>query len=121
MSRLSSLLRPASFRGVSFQVNGTDLGAGRRVQVHEYPQRDQPWVEDLGRATREIAFDGFLIGADYVDQANQLLAALETAGAATLVHPWLGSMQVCLSAPARVRFDSGLGCRPSASHATQHT
>ena len=109
MSRLSSLLRPASFRGVSFQVNGTDLGAGRRVQVHEYPQRDQPWVEDLGRATREIAFDGFLIGADYVDQANQLLAALETAGAATLVHPWLGSMQVCLSAPARVRFDSGLG------------
>lgn len=109
MSHLPSLLRPASFRGVSFQVNGTDLGVGRRVQVHEYPQRDQPWVEDLGRATREIAFDGFLIGADYVDQANQLLAALETAGAATLVHPWLGSMQVCLSAPARVRFDSGLG------------
>ena len=109
MSHLSNLLRPASFRGVPFQVNGTDLGVGRRVQVHEYPQRDQPWVEDLGRATREMSFDGFLIGADYVDQANQLLAALETAGAATLVHPWLGSMQVCLSAPARVRFDSGLG------------
>ena len=109
MSHLSSLLRSASFRGVPFQVNGADLGVGRRVQVHEYPQRDQPWVEDLGRATREMSFDGFLIGADYVDQANQLLAALETAGAATLVHPWLGSMQVCLSAPARVRFDSGLG------------
>ena len=109
MSHLSNLLRPASFRGVPFQVTGTDLGVGRRVQVHEYPQRDQPWVEDLGRATREMSFDGFLIGADYVDQANQLLAALETAGAATLVHPWLGSMQVCLSAPARVRFDSGLG------------
>jgi prophage DNA circulation protein len=102
-------LRPASFRGVPFQVNGTDFGAGRRVQVHEYPQRDMPWVEDLGRATREISFDGFLIGANYIDQANQLLAALETSGPGALVHPWLGAMQVCLSAPARVRFDSGLG------------
>ncbi len=109
MNRLSNLLRPASFRGVPFQVNGSDLGVGRRVQVHDYPQRDQPWVEDLGRATREIAFEGFLIGADFIDQANRLLAELETAGAATLVHPWLGSMQVCLSAPARVCFDSGLG------------
>ena len=46
-------LRPASFRGVSFQVDVASLSAGRRVQVHEYPQRDQPWVEDLGRATRQ--------------------------------------------------------------------
>ena len=105
----SSALRAASFRGVVFQVNGTDLGAGRRVQVHEYPQRDVPWVEDLGRATREITFDGFLIGSDYISQANQLLSALETAGPGALVHPWLGAMQVCLSAPARVRFDAGLG------------
>lgn len=109
MPRYSDALHPASFRGVPFQINGADFGAGRRVQVHEYPQRDMPWVEDLGRATREIALEAFLIGADYIDQVNRLLSALETAGPGTLVHPWLGTMQVCLSAPARVRFDSGLG------------
>ena len=109
MSNYADNLHPASFRGVPFQINGADLGAGRRVQVHEYPQRDMPWVEDLGRASREIALEAFLIGADYIDQVNRLLAALETAGRGTLVHPWLGTMQVSLSAPARVRFDSGLG------------
>lgn len=109
MPQYSDSLHPASFRGVPFQINGADFGVGRRVQVHEYPQRDMPWVEDLGRATREIALDAFLIGPDYIDQVNRLLSALETAGPGTLVHPWLGTMQVCLSAPARVRFDSGLG------------
>ena len=102
-------LRDASFRGVPFQVQAADLDAGRRVQVHDYPQRDTPRVEDLGRAAREIAVDGFLIGADYIAQANRLLAAVETPGAGTLVHPWLGSMQVALSTPARVRFDAALG------------
>nr|WP_311528708.1 DNA circularization N-terminal domain-containing protein [uncultured Ralstonia sp.] len=109
MTQYSDSLHPASFRGVPFQINGADCGVGRRVQVHEYPQRDMPWVEDLGRATREIALEAFLIGADYIDQVNRLLSALETAGPGKLVHPWLGTMQVCLSAPARVRFDSGLG------------
>lgn len=63
--KLSKNLRPASWRGVPFQVDSTDMGAGRRTQLHEYPQRDKPWVEDLGRAAREVAFDGFVTGADY--------------------------------------------------------
>ena len=109
MSDLSAQLRPASFRGVGFEVSAADLDAGRRVQVHEYPQRDMPWAEDLGRATREIAIEGFLIGADYVAQVGRLLSALETPGAGTLVHPWLGALQVALAAPARVHFDAGLG------------
>ena len=102
-------LRPASFRGVSFQVDVASLSAGRRVQVHEYPQRDQPWVEDLGRATREISFTGFVVGEDYVDQANALLAALEEEGPATLIHPWFGELKVSVKELARVAFDAALG------------
>ena len=109
MNLFCQQLRPASFRGIAFQVSDSDVGAGRRVQVHEYPQRDLPWIEDLGRATRAISFEGFLIGSDYIAQANRLLAALESAGPGTLGHPWFGSMQVCLAQPARVRFDAGLG------------
>lgn len=106
---LALRLQPASFRGVPFQVEGSSFEAGRRVQVHEYPQRDKPWAEDLGRATRSIALRAFLIGADYVEQANALLAAAEEAGPGTLVHPWFGSMEVSLRDPCRVDFDPGLG------------
>lgn len=103
-------LRPASFRGVEFQVDDSAIEAGRRTQVHEYPQRDKPWAEDLGRATRGITLTAFVIGADYVERANKLLAALETAGPGQLVHPWLGTLNVSIKDPARVRFDRrGLG------------
>lgn len=106
---LSKNLRPASFRGVPFQVDASEFEAGRRVEVHEYPQRDKPWAEDLGRAARNISFEGFVIGPDYVAQANRLVAALEEAGPGALVHPWLGDMRVSLRDPARVTFSSALG------------
>lgn len=94
-------LQPASFRGVPFEVEGDDGTFGRRVQVHEYPQRDKPFAEDLGRETREFQITGFLIGPDYLAARDRLLAALEEPGAGTLVHPWYGSMQV-VAKPARV-------------------
>jgi len=106
---LADALRRASFRGVPFQVEATEVGAGRRTQVHEYPQRDKPYVEDLGRATRDLSFQGFVVGDDYVEQANNLLGALEEWGPGTLVHPWFGTLQVSLKEPARVSFDAALG------------
>lgn len=107
--KLSKNLRPASFRGVPFQVDSTDMGAGRRTQLHEYPQRDKPWVEDLGRAAREVAFEAFVTGTDYVDQANRLLSAIEEAGSGTLIHPWFGTLTVSLKDLARVTFNRELG------------
>lgn len=95
-------LQPATFRGVPFHAEGDDMAAGRRVQVHEYPQRDKPYAEDLGRATREISISAFVIGPDYMAGRDRLLGALETAGPGTLVHPWYGSMQVvCTSVRVR--------------------
>ena len=106
---LAANLQPASFRGIAFQVEVSEFSAGRRNQVHEYPQRDKPYVEDLGRATRDVSFDAFVIGADYVDQIQKLLGALETAGPGTLVHPWFGSLRVSLKDLGRVRFNAALG------------
>lgn len=106
---LSKDLRPASFRGVPFEVDGADLEAGRRTQVHEYPQRDKPWVEDLGRATRDLTFEAFVVGADYVAKANRLIAALEEPGPGSLVHPWLGTSTVSIRNPARVSYNNQLG------------
>lgn len=95
-------LRPASFRGLAFDVEGDSSTFGRRTQVHEYPQRDKPWAEDLGRATRQISLTAFLIGDDYLRRRDALLAALETKGPGTLVHPWYGELQVSVREPASV-------------------
>jgi prophage DNA circulation protein len=95
-------LQPATFRGVPFEVESDDGSFGRRTQVHEYPQRDKPYAEDLGRATREMNVTAFLIGADYLAARDKLLEALETAGPGTLVHPWYGELKVSLKEPARV-------------------
>lgn len=109
MADLRLQLQPASFRGVPFHVNAAGVEAGRRVQVHEYPQRDKPWAEDLGRATRAFTVDAFVIGADYIQQANALISAAEQEGPGTLVHPWMGSLQVTLKDLLRVNFDASLG------------
>lgn len=106
---LAADLRPASFRGVPFHVDGSGLAAGRRTQVHEYPKRDKPYVEDMGRATREISLTAMLVGDDYVAQAKRLLTAIEAAGPGTLVHPWLGTMTVSLKDVGRVEFTASLG------------
>ena len=101
-------LRPASFRKIPFQVDNSEFETGRRTQIHEYPQRDKPYMQDMGRRSREIEFDAFVVGQDYVEKANALLGAIEEYGAGTLIHPWLGTMQVnALS--CRVSFDRYLG------------
>lgn len=108
MSALQDQLRPASFRGVPFQVDGSDMETGRRVQVNEYPQKDKPYVQDLGRSTRNLKFDAFVIGADYVAKANALLGALEEFGSGQLIHPWFGTLKVNVTS-CSVAFDRGLG------------
>ncbi|MBR8030789.1 DNA circularization protein [Burkholderia vietnamiensis] len=89
-------LRPASFRGVSFVSLGGSSSFGRRKQPHEYPQRDEPWVEDLGRGTRRIRMLGFVIGDNVIAQRDVMIAACEASGDGELVHPTLGRRTVSL-------------------------
>lgn len=103
-------LFPASFRGVPFDVTTSDLTVGRRVQLFEYPQRDKPFVEDLGRAARLIQVEAIIVGADYVERMNRLIGAMETAGSGTLIHPFLGTMTVTPQSTTQVSYDTaGLG------------
>lgn len=95
-------LRKASFRGVEFQVEADDAQFGRRIQVHEYPMRDVPYVEDLGRSAREFNVKAFLIGDNYMEQRDRLLQAVETEGPGTLVHPWYGELEVSVKDSVRV-------------------
>ncbi len=87
-------LQPASFRGAAFSVQGHEHETGRRVAVHEYPGRDRPYAEDLGRRAREFSVEAFLVGADYMAARDRLLDVLEEAGPGVLVHPYLGRRTV---------------------------
>lgn len=101
-------LRPASFRGVAFFVDGHDADYGRRLADHTYLNRDLPWSEDLGRRPREFSLDAYVLGPDYPAQRDALIAAVETAGPGTLVHFYLGEMTVtCRNLRVRESTDEG--------------
>ena len=87
-------LTPAAFRGVPFFVQAHEGDFGRRVALHEYPGRDKPWAEDLGRRARTLSVEALVLGAGYMAQRDALLAAVEQAGAGTLKHPYLGELKV---------------------------
>ena len=89
-------LQPASWRGVPFSVLSSEIQAGRKTAVHQYPFRDTVWVEDLGKKGRVYSFRGFLVGDDCYDQEDRMLGATEMPGSGELVHPSLGSLTVSL-------------------------
>lgn len=99
-------IRQASFRGVAFGVADAALEAGRRAVVHEFPQRDLPWVEDMGAAPAKFTVQAFVVGPDYMARRDRLEAELQKPGAGTLVHPWYGELEVAQFAPYRVRHSA---------------
>lgn len=103
MALLQNGLLPATFRGVPFAVRASSGQYGRRVALHQYPGRDDPWAEDLGRAARRWRFTGFLVTGDKVYaggpvalQRALLIAACEAKGSGTLTHPTLGLLTVAV-------------------------
>lgn len=95
-------LRPGSFRGVPFFIEGSQFSGGRRVTFHEFPNREDPFAEDLGRVGRTFKVDGHLLGEDVFDQKEKLLEACEKFGPGELIHPYYGTRQVQVGA---VSFD----------------
>lgn len=102
-------LQAASFRGVVFKVDGDDLQIGRRTVIHEYPGRDTPSVEDMGRETREYAISAYLIGPDFIAERDRLIEALEQAGPGELVSPWYGRMNVVVMGKQRISHSKADG------------
>jgi len=68
--------------------------------LHQYPKRNSPYAEDMGREAVRWNFNGYLIlrdkgiGGNLLSQIASLLAALEADEAGMLMHPTLGAMLV---------------------------
>src|SRR5215467_7062810 len=97
-------LLPASFHGAFFHVDTGTKESGRATVVHEFPKKDLPYPEDMGRRARLFNVRGYCIvyptdvpaaqqnaallyQRDYRDARDALIAALETDGPALLQLP----------------------------------
>jgi prophage DNA circulation protein len=99
----------ASFRGVAFKTEDEGATVGRRVETHEYPNRDKPYTEDLGKVTFKPNITAYVIGDDCFEQRDRLIEALNKSGPGTLVHPTFGELNVCVDGEIRVSTASSEG------------
>ena len=77
----------ALFRDAIFFVENQSRASGRRVALHQYPKRNVPYAEDMGRAARRFIIQGYLIGPFYHELKDKLITALETDGPGKLRLP----------------------------------
>lgn len=107
-------LRQASFKNAIFYIDSADSDFGRRTVTHEYPLRDKPYTEDMGRKARADRVTGYLVGNDYQTQRDALIRVCEQAGAGVFVHPYQGSKRVvCTGLTVRERRQDGGYCEVS--------
>lgn len=88
----------ASYKGLPFYVEKDSEEGGRRIVVHEFPNRDDPFLEDLGEAPRFFEVTAYVAGGSADGQATGLIAALATIDPGTLVLNTHGPIEArCMS------------------------
>lgn len=86
---------PASFRNVPFSVRKASVTGGRFNVIHEFPNSDRRFVEDMGLNNKSFTIDdAFVSGNDAQDKRDKLILALEQEGPGILVHPYFGDITV---------------------------
>jgi prophage DNA circulation protein len=89
-------LLPASFAGVQFHVEQQGRSGGRRVVVHEYPKRNMPYAEDMGRAAFRYQMTGYIVGPSYHIGKAALMNVLDNSEGDQLVDPYLAQSKLCI-------------------------
>jgi hypothetical protein len=89
-------LLPATFNGVVFHVEHQGRSGGRRVVLHEYPKRNTPYAEDMGRSAFRYQVTGYLIGPSYNVTKRALISALDNSEGGVLVDPYLAEPLNCI-------------------------
>lgn len=105
---ISTLWR-SSFKGVPFFVERESEEGGRGLVVHKFPNRDTPYIEDLGEDPREYDVTAYVHGDDSDSQAQRLMAVCTSRGAGVLVLPLLGATRVVCKTQKRAWEKDKLG------------
>jgi prophage DNA circulation protein len=102
---------PASYRNAPFFVEATSRDNGRRIITHEFPKKDIPYSEDMGRKAKSFTIRAYCItnphtldgqrgdlyNIDYRVVRDALLTALEAQGPGTLILSTLPSENVVVT------------------------
>jgi prophage DNA circulation protein len=89
-------LLPAQLNGLTFLYSEVSGKGGRRNVLFEYPGRDAPFIEDLGRRAKQYSVAAFLVGPNYHVDRDRLIDILDSGDALDFQHPYHGSMPVKL-------------------------
>ncbi len=87
-------LWPASYKGVPFYFEKDDERGGRGLVIHEFPNRDDPFVEDLGEQPRFYGGHAYVHGDAADGLARALIAVCTMRGPGPLVVPLFGPVVV---------------------------
>jgi prophage DNA circulation protein len=98
-------LLPAHFDGNLFHVDTGAREGGRRIVLHEFPKKDLPYAEDMGRAAGNFTVRGYCItypydaglplySRDYRVARNLLQQRLDEGGPGNLQLPTMAPMLV---------------------------
>jgi prophage DNA circulation protein len=97
-------LVPASFRSVPFHCETVSLESGRRIVMHEFPKKDLPYAEDMGKHAHGWTVRGYIIAfpinagglynRDYRIARDALSSVLEQGQPGYLQMPTMAPMYV---------------------------
>lgn len=88
----------ASYKGAPFWTERDQESGGRRIVKHQFPMRDDPFLEDLGEDLREFDLTAYVASDNADTEAAALAAACASRGAGQLVMPVQGPVLVrCIS------------------------
>jgi prophage DNA circulation protein len=98
-------LLPANFAGRFFHVEAGSMESGRRIVTHEFPKKNFPYSEDMGKRATEFTVRGYILQypsdtgvnlykKDYTIARNELQERLDTGGYGTLQLPMMKPMIV---------------------------
>ncbi|MFM0243781.1 DNA circularization protein [Paraburkholderia sediminicola] len=96
-----SQISAASYGGIPFAVRSTRTSGGRKYAIHEYPFREDGWLEDTGKKLSRLSISGFLVenslvygGGPVIQQRDRLfnMCVAKDAPPRTLVHPTFGTV-----------------------------
>lgn len=98
--------RTPSWRGLLFEFESDSAPYGRETVEHQFPLRDEVFVEELSIAPIRHSIRGFLIGDDHDLERERWIAEAQKGGSGTLIHPVLGRLEVTLVKPGLTFEDS---------------
>lgn len=77
----------ASFKGQPFFVDRVGEDGGRGLVIHKFPNRDQPYIEDLGEEPRTFSVTAYLHGNDADAVASAFTELMASSGPGLLTLP----------------------------------